>query len=546
MAQAGAADTAVPPAEGAPVWVIPRRQFLSVEYPGIVQADAASLDRALATLSPHVGPVEGMQSAQSALAHLAEVLELGGRVVECRLAPPPAARKRSSELEHFRHPVLGDIADTDALIVRLHRRVWRRCPPGGEEQYVREYTVELLGSCGKAVRFRRMADFGFRPEPPVSVARPGANPSIELHKALVRMDVDAMRNFRFNPEEEVYTRVENGKTHSNVGMGPPPFFSRVELPFAYNYRQNPASSLHTLPHSSSVKRARRTARKGEADMQGDAAEERIITRYVSRSRWRSTAPIATKFGDAANVPEKPDPSLEHLPLSPRHEALLIKLRELLQDRPVWSRLSLVNQFTAEDARTLIQTKELFALATYTFADGPWRDSLVRFGYDPRRDAESRFYQRIHLRGKPSRTPPTRRAFKAEYGAVPQGRGTAENGRDAPGGRVRTSHIFDGKHAPHASSTFQLCDITDVTIVPLVQATGRTNLREEPDIVTGWYTTQAWDAIRAAISARFRALLGDDTSSSAAAADLQDAYAGVGNDGASEDESGASDDSAEEV
>ena len=408
MAQAGAADTAVPPAEGAPVWVMPRRQFLSVEYPGIVQADAASLDRALATLSPHVGPVEGMQSARSALAHLAEVLELGGRVVECRLAPPSAARKRSSELEHFRHPVLGDIADTDALIVRLHRRVWRRCPPGMEEQYVREYTVELLGSCGKAVRFRRMADFGFRPEPPVSVASPGANPSIELHKALVRMDVEAIRNFRFNPEEEVYTRVENGKTHSNVGMGPPPFFSRVELPFAYNYRQNPASSLHTLPHSSSVKRARRTARKGEADMQGDAAEERIITRYVSRSRWRSTAPIATKFGDSANVPEKPDPSLEHLPLSPRHEALLIRLRELLQDRPVWSRLSLVNQFSAEDARTLIQTKELFALATYTFADGPWRDSLVRFGYDPRRDAESRFYQRIHLRGKPSRTPPTRR------------------------------------------------------------------------------------------------------------------------------------------
>lgn len=32
-------------------------------------------------------------------------------------------------------------------------------------------------------------------------------------------------------------------------------------------------------------------------------------------------------------------------------------------------------------------------------DGCWRDCLVRFGYDPRKDVESRFYQRVSFQAK---------------------------------------------------------------------------------------------------------------------------------------------------
>lgn len=155
----------------------------------------------------------------------------------------------------------------------------------------------------------------------------------------------------------------------------------------------------------------------------------------------------------------------------------------MEERPVWSRLSISNQFEPEEARALAQSKELYSLVAYTFSDGPWRDSLVRFGYDPRTDPESRLcvaahsFQRIHLRGKTPRVPSTRGVFKAEYGTV-QNRSNARS--DAPS---RSSHIFDGKTPPQSSSTFQLCDITDVRIASLVQASGPANVRQAPDVRT---------------------------------------------------------------
>lgn len=34
---------------------------------------------------------------------------------------------------------------------------------------------------------------------------------------------------------------------------------------------------------------------------------------------------------------------------------------------------------------------LLPLVSYVFSDGPWRDTLVRFNYDPRADIEGRLY-----------------------------------------------------------------------------------------------------------------------------------------------------------
>lgn len=111
---------------------------------------------------------------------------------------------------------------------------------------------------------------------------------------------------------------------------------------------------------------------------------------------------------------------------------------------------------------------------------------MRFGYDPRKEPESRLYvrrlpsfQRIHLRGKAPRNATARGIFKAEYGDVLQGQRERES---APASDTRpATHIFDGKHAALSTSTFQLCDITDITIVPLIRAEGDSNLRAEPDV-----------------------------------------------------------------
>jgi hypothetical protein len=37
------------------------------------------------------------------------------------------------------------------------------------------------------------------------------------------------------------------------------------------------------------------------------------------------------------------------------------------------------------------TKTMLPLLSYTFGDGPFRDTHVRFGYDPRKDPKARLY-----------------------------------------------------------------------------------------------------------------------------------------------------------
>ncbi|WFC94430.1 tau 95 subunit of transcription factor TFIIIC [Malassezia brasiliensis] len=459
----------------APAWRIPSVQLITIEYPGVISETKESLERALATLSPYAGPGCPLQSASSALAHLAHVLARGGKLIECRLAPL-AGEDESGSL--YRHPILGDVVPGYELVVRLRKRVWQRQNTEGHTETRKAYTLTLLGAVRSTVRFVRMADFAFKPDPPAGST---IHPTEALHRALVQMDANALQQFRFAPETEEY-EVPDEKNpeilRSNLAMIPPPFFSRMELPFNYGYRQNPASSLQTVSSTSTAKRARKTVRKGQADMDHAEPDERVVTRYLNRSRWRNMAPVAVKFAQSDAVPTGPDEALARVTFSDRQQALLEKLDEHFAVRPVWSRLSLLNQFRPSDARVLVQAKELFAVAAYTFADGPWRDTLVRFGYDPRKEPESRFFQRIHLRGKAPRNATARGIFRAEYGDVLQGPREPES---TPVSDARpATHIFDGKHAALSTSTFQLCDITDITIVPLIRGEGDNNLRTAPD------------------------------------------------------------------
>lgn len=208
--------------EPAPGCRLPDARLLTIEYPGRVRPNAASFDRALGTMCPYAGPVDGLQSVGSALEHLASVLELGGKVVECRLA---SNSERPSSTDFLRHPVLGDIVDVEELVMRVRRRTWKYTPvDGGVPVLRKEYIVELLGAADKCVRFRRMADFAYNPGP-------SADPTLALHAALVRMDVEAMRSYQLPARDEG----RRGCVGDASGMIPPPFFSRVDLPFAYKY-----------------------------------------------------------------------------------------------------------------------------------------------------------------------------------------------------------------------------------------------------------------------------------------------------------------------
>jgi general transcription factor 3C polypeptide 5 (transcription factor C subunit 1) len=145
--------------------------------------------------------------------------------------------------------------------------------------------------------------------------------------------------------------------------------------------------------------------------------------------------------------------------------------------------------------------------------GPWRDTVVRFGYDVRADVASRVYQRVFLRG------PAARLRSPSKGHEEEEEDDDEVARSSvvplPSERTRSTHLFDGTTLHRHVGNFQLCDVLDPLITPFIwrenDATqdgvsmGTQWLRETWDAETGWYTKRALELIRALITARFKAL-----------------------------------------
>ncbi len=131
-------------------------------------------------------------------------------------------------------------------------------------------------------------------------------------------------------------------------------------------------------------------------------------------------------------------------LSKHAQRVLAQVEALFAERPMWSRIALANCIADKNDRQLaIQNKALLPQVAYYIVNGPWKDSLVRYGYDPREEPEARFYQRLAFKyvnrrdgtrmpsakdrsRKPSSVPPLR----SSASAGPESDADAEGGEDA--------------------------------------------------------------------------------------------------------------------
>lgn len=179
-----------------------------------------------------------------------------------------------------------------------------------------------------------------------------------------------------------------------------------------------------------------------------------------------------RFKDISDPPSQPTASVLAQSADPSSEALALlhKVQQLFQERPVWQRASL------EDALALgpLPAWRLAAalrLVSYLFLDGPWRKCYVRFGFDPRKELSARPLQMIDFRDP---------FFKTEEGARAS---TTEN---------RNIDIHFRRAPTNRSQLYQLCDIEDPAIQALLNASSKV---DEADPHTGWLTEVELDAIR---------------------------------------------------
>ncbi|UZJ52441.1 hypothetical protein CBS101457_001761 [Exobasidium rhododendri] len=512
--------------EVAPRAELPKTSFFSVEYPGILRErndgdvkDAAdfsrhpSLSNALRSMSPLPHPYS---TPHSALQHIGQIVDRSGKVtLECRLGQacldnstvpsesdnsiPPASTN-----DVYRHALIGDVLEAHNVLLKVTKRIWRKKPKDGRERSAerKEYTAVAMGITRHVARFRNMSDYLYDPgyvdgKERESGKEESTLQALRLHDCMRQMDVAGIRAFQIEEEKEDYEVdmeiADKGTVRvSNIRLPPPPVFDKKDVPFVYGFRQTHTSYLGAFGGPNVVDGSR-------------------AMRYISRTRYDGMAPKGISLS-SRNVSRRKDRfSFNSLSLICLHFFSFVF--QLFERQPMWSRVALLNQFDFDQQRNITNQKQYLSSLCYTIIDGCWRDTLVKFGYDPRESSESRFLQRMTFQNKKRLRKPGQIQNHSELGIADSKHDRLGSVLQQEGEVVEEdptvddpqSHIFDGVTSTRIQGSYQLIDVQDELVKPLILQAGDAAIRDRPDKTTGWYTQKQYDKIRLVLQARFHRL-----------------------------------------
>ncbi|KAK2624008.1 hypothetical protein QTJ16_006642 [Diplocarpon rosae] len=269
---------------------------------------------------------------------------------------------------------------------------------------VGEYRVEAVGEIRQTHRYRSMSDFH------QSTAHTEFIPMFE--DTMLTGQVEKMRKFKLNPSRG---------WKPNEELLPPPVMSSHNLPFNWGWHQAPQVEKAVDKHGKQV--------------------------YINRSK-PDRGGVQYLAWDVEDVPTGPN---KELPDDDDLHALIAKLREALEERPIWTRRSLANRVGG--AAGLYMFKQALPHVGYQFRGGPWRDALIKFGLDPRKHPKYREYQTFFfqfiaeddkIQGAPWQD------SRQSYHNISKSRGIKYTDEE--------SHVFDGKRLTLDGKVWQVCDI----------------------------------------------------------------------------------------
>uniref|UniRef100_A0A6B2L250 Transcription factor IIIC subunit 5 HTH domain-containing protein n=1 Tax=Arcella intermedia TaxID=1963864 RepID=A0A6B2L250_9EUKA len=201
-----------------------------------------------------------------------------------------------------------------------------------------DYKCEMIGLVNNTYRFKGLSDFQYFPS---------------VSNESKRMEEEPNKQPLAIPEETELKLI-------------PPLWSRQDLPHSYNFTENPLFL------------------KSLTETDGEVQEI-----YTIKKKGFQPSTSFVSF-DVENVPtEQPNVSQAQV-----EKALLDILGKLFEERPAWSRVALEMNIPTKYVKKL---KATLPKVAYHFTDGPWRNCWVKYGYDPRKNAESRVFQVIDFR-----------------------------------------------------------------------------------------------------------------------------------------------------
>ncbi|KFA79864.1 hypothetical protein S40288_03775 [Stachybotrys chartarum IBT 40288] len=437
----------------APKYAIPLRDLAAVEIPAIVE----SVDRAVKafgrnTSLRHAYPTRNSiplylnpesPYCKPIMSHNAQ----SHNVVLKVTVPRRTGRKRKRGSDG---PWLGDleVADVDAdsvpstTVCSVARKDDPKLLRQKLEENVGKYHVEAVGTTRHTHRFRGLADFYWDMSKSDFTTR--------YVEQVLPGDVETLRKFSFAPGFDV---------GPNVDVIPPPMFTHMRLPFNYAYSQNPY--------------VRATA-------DGDTIN--------------TTAVKHVGYFIGAEAPAPAGPQIQPDLADPHIVEIMAELEMAFQERPIWTRRSLLNHLGGK-LRNWNELKKHLNYAAYQFKGGPWRDAVVQYGIDPRTDPKYRQYQTLMFK-----LPRQVKAHKDQ---------TWHSLRRMQTGPVKEflnelseSHVFDGETYHTDGKVWQVCDITDSLLKDLLE---KAAIRPTWDVTSGWYHGGLWAKVKAIMKTKFIAI-----------------------------------------
>jgi general transcription factor 3C polypeptide 5 (transcription factor C subunit 1) len=198
-----------------------------------------------------------------------------------------------------------------------------------------------------------------------------------------------------------------------------------------------------------------------------------------------------------NIPTGPKSNLPpESSLTPYLQTLIAQIRAELNKRPIITRHLLYNKL-GWDRRTRLRQAAVYC--GYFFESGPWREALIQWGVDPRKNPAYRKYQTVSFMSY------------LKSGRAKHGKSFDEHVQklsQMSGKELETQHIFDGKTVSDTGNLFQFCDLTDPLIAKIV-ATKDIRTTCAPTF-QGWYHVGTWAKITVILKDKMNTLIAGGT------------------------------------
>jgi general transcription factor 3C polypeptide 5 (transcription factor C subunit 1) len=295
-----------------------------------------------------------------------------------------------------------------------------------------KYSVAPVGVIDEAHRFRTLPDMQY------AASR---DPTMqEIKNNLMPLNYSHLKNYHFNT-------AAGADLTRNVGISAE--FLQMPVQYGYKFQQNPFVKYT-----------------------GDAREEINVQKRLTYDGYYFIK------CDVETVPRGPKPFLApEYALTPYVQTLIARIREELHHRPIITRHTLYNKIGWKRRERI---REAAVYCGYFFESGPWREALIKWGVDPRKDPEYRKYQTISfLSYLKVGTARSRYLFEAHVRELAQ-KSSEE---------LRTQHTFDGVNVSHTGNLFQFCDISDPLIRKILDTE---DIRDTcAPTFQGWYHAGTW-------------------------------------------------------